>query len=267
MPVLHSIKIRGIKIGEGIPKICVPLIGNTKEELLRQAEEIQKLPVDLVEWRADLFDGIQEQVSVIELLKELRKLVEEKPLLFTCRTKFEGGGMAVSQGCYAELNLAAAKSGAADLIDIEAFFGQNPDSQIEQTENSFSGKLIAKIKAAGVPVIASNHDFNATPSKEELIRRLCRMQELHADIVKLAVMPQCPADVLELLSATEIMVRQFAKQPVVTMSMGAKGAVSRLSGELFGSALTFGAAGKGSAPGQLPVHQLREVLEILHESR
>jgi len=40
--------------------------------------------------------------------------------------------------------------------------------------------------------------------------------------------------------------------------------VSRLTGELFGSALTFGAAKTASAPGQIPVTELREILTVLH---
>lgn len=52
-------------------------------------------------------------------------------------------------------------------------------------------------------------------------------------------------------------------QPVVTMSMGARGVISRLSGGLTGSAITFGAAAEASAPGQLPAGKLREILEFL----
>ena len=40
------------------------------------------------------------------------------------------------------------------------------------------------------------------------------------------------------------------------MSMGKLGVISRICGEVFGSAVTFGTAGKASAPGQLPANQL-----------
>ena len=115
-------------------------------------------------------------------------------------------------------------------------------------------------------MIASNHDFRKTPTKAELISRMRKMQELGADISKIAVMPQSTEDVLTLLSATEEMRRCYADRPVITMSMAGTGIVSRMCGEVFGSALTFGAAGKVSAPGQIDVEELRTVLGIIHKS-
>jgi 3-dehydroquinate dehydratase-1 len=60
------------------------------------------------------------------------------------------------------------------------------------------------------------------------------------------------------------MAERYADRPVVTMSMSPLGAVSRLVGEAFGSALTFGSAGPSSAPGQLPANELQTALDILH---
>ena len=122
-------------------------------------------------------------------------------------------------------------------------------------------------EAAGRAVVGSRHDHSGTPPREELIARLRRAQDLGADLPKLAVTPRSPADVLTLLSATEEMARRWADRPIITMSMAADGVVSRLCGEIFGSAMTFGAAGQTSAPGQLPVEELRLVLDILHRSR
>ena len=81
-------------------------------------------------------------------------------------------------------------------------------------------------------VIASNHDFRATPSKEEIIIRLIKMQEIGADILKIAVMPQNSRRLLTLLSATEEMMRLYAERPLITMSMGSAGLISRLCGNL-----------------------------------
>ncbi|MDU3369854.1 MAG: type I 3-dehydroquinate dehydratase, partial [Clostridioides difficile] len=41
---------------------------------------------------------------------------------------------------------------------------------------------------------------------------------------------------------------------------------SRLCGEIFGSALTFGAAKSVSAPGQISFKELNSVLNLLHKS-
>ena len=117
-----------------------------------------------------------------------------------------------------------------------------------------------------VYVIVSNHDFDKTPAKEEIIARLRKAQELGADLPKIAVMPRNAADVLTLLEATNTMFEQYADRPIITMSMAGKGIVSRLAGEIFGSALTFGAAKKASAPGQVPVTELRNILSLINRS-
>ena len=91
------------------------------------------------------------------------------------------------------------------------------------------------------------------------------MEEAGADIAKIAVMPTCTEDILTLLSAT-CKAKKELSCPVITMSMAKAGLISRLSGEVFGSCLTFGAAGNVSAPGQINALKLRSVLEILHEN-
>ena len=125
-------------------------------------------------------------------------------------------------------------------------------------------RLVRTAHENGVPVIVSNHDFKKTPPKEELLDRLENMQELGADILKIAVMPESTEDLLTLLAATEDGGR-YLKQPIVSMSMGGKGILSRVAGESFGSAITFGTAGAASAPGQLPAEELKEILEGLHK--
>ncbi len=78
-------------------------------------------------------------------------------------------------------------------------------------------------------------------------------------------MPRQVSDVLELLSATEEMLRLYTEKPLITMSMGPLGMISRLSGEAFGSAMTFGSGKKASAPGQIPAEELKKVLDVIHE--
>lgn len=111
----------------------------------------------------------------------------------------------------------------------------------------------------------SNHDFHKTPAKDELVGRLRKMQELGADLPKIAVMPTSTADVITLLDATNTMKEQYADRPIITMSMAANGVISRLSGELFGSSVTFGAAKQASAPGQVAISELRTMLTMFHQ--
>ncbi len=111
-------------------------------------------------------------------------------------------------------------------------------------------------------MIASSHEFHRTPPKEEMVLRLKKMEELGADAAKLAVMPENAGDVLALLTAT-VEADQKLEIPVVTMAMGRLGALSRISGMLTGSAMTFAAFGKASAPGQLSVEQVQTAWNIL----
>lgn len=252
---MNPVIIRETAIGEGMPKICVPIVEKTRAEIIKAAEEIKTLPADLVEWRADWFEQVFEAEAVFDVLQELRRILGELPLLFTFRTKKEGGEKEIDEKYYRTLNQIVVESGLADLIDVEVFIGDDIVNDLVRTAHE-----------NGVRVIGSNHDFEKTPEKDEIIRRLCRMQEMEVDLPKIAVMPREKEDVLTLLAATEEMNRKYADRPIITMSMAGDGVISRLCGEVFGSALTFGAAGKVSAPGQIGVAELRTILTVLHES-
>lgn len=249
------VEVRGIQFGEGKPKICVPLIGKNNVELMEEAKALKELKLDVVEWRIDHHQDVEDISKMEEALKELRDELGNTPLLVTFRSKKEGGEREVSVAYYAELNKAMAATGMADMIDVELFTGDEIVKEIVDFAHS-----------KDVKVVMSNHDFFKTPAKEEIVSRLCKMQEMNADLPKIAVMPQTTEDVLTLLSATNEMVTKHADRPIITMSMAGMGVVSRLAGEAFGSALTFGAAKAASAPGQVPVEKLAKVLEIMHES-
>ena len=252
---MNTIKVRDIEIGAGAPKIIVPIVGVTKEDILNEAKTFDSIPVDVVEWRVDWFEHVFEFDKVEDVLKELRTVLGNIPLLLTFRTKKEGGEKAIDTKDYKELNLRAAKTGYVDFIDVEIFTGDDVVREI-----------IDGAHAAGVRVIASNHDFFKTPAKSDIIYRLRKMQDMGADIPKIAVMPQSKRDVLTLLCATEEMVTDYADRPIITMSMAGTGVISRLCGEVFGSSMTFGAAKKASAPGQIGVSDLNSVLTLLHSS-
>ncbi len=252
---MNPVIIRDVKIGEGSPKICVPIVGVTKQEIINEAKTFENIPVDIVEWRVDWFEHVFQFKKVEEVLKELRETLGEIPLLFTFRTSEEGGEKAIDTKEYAELNKKAAATGYVDLVDVEAFIG---DEIVKE--------IIEEVHKENVKVIVSNHDFDKTPNKEEIVSRLRKMQDLGADIPKIAVMPNSKKDVLVLLLATEEMASKYADRPIITMSMAGMGMVSRICGEVFGSALTFGAAKKASAPGQVGVNELEIVLQLLHKS-
>lgn len=251
----NIVQIKNISIGEGIPKICVPIVGKTKEEIVEEVNDLKEICLDIVEWRVDFFENVENIQQVKEVLNELRKYIPGKPLLFTFRSIKEGGQKLISKDYYTILNKEISNTGLIDLIDVELFMGDEIVNEIVE----FAHKKEVK-------VIMSNHDFNKTPQKEEIISRLCKMQELGADLPKIAVMPQNESDVLVLLTATNEMVQVYADRPIITMSMAGMGVISRLCGEIFGSSLTFGAVKKISAPGQISVEELNSILNVLHKS-
>ena len=246
---MNTVKIRDIEIGAGAPKIIVPIVGVTKEDIIEEAKTFDSIPVDVVEWRVDWCEGVFDFAKVEDVLKDLRQVLGNIPLLMTFRTSKEGGEKAIEPEAYAELNIKAAQTGYVDLVDVEIFTGDD-----------IVKKIIDGAHAAGVKVIASNHDFFKTPAKADIIYRLRKMQDMNADIPKIAVMPQNKKDVLTLLAATEEMAANYADRPIITMSMAGTGVISRLCGEVFGSSMTFGAAKKASAPGQMGVNDLNTVL-------
>lgn len=252
---MKPVQIRNLTIGCGRPKICVPIVERTKEEILSVAEKITQSKADMVEWRADWYESVMESDKLYEVLVDLRKILKDMPLLFTFRTLQEGGERAIGQSEYRELNCGVCKSGMTDLVDIEFSFGKEIVKEILKTAH--------ECKLYGV---VSSHDFAKTPSEKELISRLESMQKLGADIAKIAVMPEKKKDVLTLLSATEEVMTKGIEIPIITISMGGYGSISRISGEIFGSSVTFGTVEKSSAPGQYDAGKLYEILETIHQN-
>ena len=250
---MQTVQIKNVTLGEGAPKIIVSLMAKDIAAVKSEALAYRSADFDILEWRGDHFTAIADTAAALDALRELRAVFPDKPILFTFRSKKEGGEQEIAPEAYIALNIAMAESGLVDAIDLELFTG---DALVSQT--------IARAHAKGVKVIMSNHDFHKTPAKEEIVKRLTKMQELGADVPKIALMPESKADVLTVLAATLEVSEKIADRPIITMSMAGTGVISRLCGEVFGSSMTFGAAKKASAPGQMGVNDLNTVLDLLH---
>lgn len=162
------ITIGNAALDNGMPKICVPIVGRTVEELIQECRYLQDKPYDVVELRID-FLADTTLPAVGEALAAVRKELPDSALLFTFRTKEEGGETAVPEAYYFELIQYAVASGKVDAVDVEYF--RNRDS-ICQT--------LAVAKEHGVTVVMSNHDFEKTPSFDEITGRLIGMKQLGA---------------------------------------------------------------------------------------
>ena len=253
---MPELEIRGLTIGTGTPKVIVPIVGKTQHEILADATQIIAIAPDLIEWRADFYDDVLSEEGLKDTLGKLRSILQNIPLLFTLRTSSEGGKIQISDEEYSNLLKFVTNTGDADIIDVELF--------------RYEGKiteLVDAIHDRGGFVIMSNHDFHATPERTEIVSRLRKMQDVGGDLLKIAVMPQSTDDVIVLMDATNEMATNYAQKPLVTMSMGGLGVISRLTGEVFGSSMTFGSAGKSSAPGQIPVSELRLCLKTIHNAQ
>ena len=248
---MQPLTVRGVTFGAQPTKIAVPLVGTTRDDILAQAAALKTLGVDLAEWRADFYDRLCDEAALCDTLRALRDALGDTPLLFTIRTRREGGAADLAPARYASLTLLAAQSGSIDLADVELSLGETA-----------ARSLIDGIHAAGCLAIGSRHDFAATPPPDVLLAYLREARRLGADIPKLAVMALSDADALALLNAAAAY-RLEADRPYIAISMGRCGVVTRLACRLSGSCLTFAAMEQGSAPGQLPAARVRELLEIL----
>lgn len=250
---MSNVCVKNCCIGSGIPKICVPIVATNLREIFSQARGMQRKNFDLIEWRIDRFEDFHDINMVRRASRILHGILDDQPFILTFRTIGEGGKQPIEPEYYVELYRTAIEEHLVDMIDVELFIGDEIVKELTDLAHSH-----------GMPVIISNHDFDRTPPHEELIARMKHAESVGADILKIAVMPKDKHDVLELLYATEQMSRE-SDCPLITMSMGQSGIISRLSGEIFGSAVTFGTIGAASAPGQIDLDSLRMVLQLLHK--
>ena len=242
------------------PSIIVPVTARGPAELEEQISGLTGGPVpvfDLVEWRVDLYEpftagGGCDPAPAVAALARIAERLPRTPILATFRTTAEGGAAEITAADYVALIEALAATGVAAAVDVEY-------------RHPRAAEAIAAAHGHGTPVVASNHDFEATPPAEEIVARLEAMELAGADVAKIAVMPRTPEDVLTLLGATARRYRT-AGIPLITMSMGELGAITRIGGGVFGSSATFATVGAASAPGQLPAEGVRRALELLGET-
>ena len=147
---MKTVKVRNLVIGEGKPKICVPLIGDAVS-VLQTAEGVKKSRADLAEWRIDTDTDPDNEKQILQTAEKLRSILGDMPLLFTFRTKEEGGSAAISEERYRELNKEMICSGLIDLVDVEFF-------KMRATVES----LVREAEAHRVRTVLSNHDFAKT---------------------------------------------------------------------------------------------------------
>ncbi|EHU3346745.1 type I 3-dehydroquinate dehydratase [Acinetobacter baumannii] len=230
----------------------VPITAKTKEQALAQAQVIANTAdADLAEFRIDLLSFASDTKQVIALGHELKKILGNKPMIATIRTKNEGGQLEISDVDYGKTYQAYLKNPFMDWLDVEMFRDQKVVSEIVQ-----------KAHQKKVLIVMSNHDFQKTPSQDEIEKRLLKQDQMGADILKIAVMPNSKQDVFTLMNAT-LKVSQQTTKPLLTMSMGQLGTISRVATANMGGSYSFGMIGQASAPGQIDVTKLKQILQTV----
>ncbi|GAB4398703.1 MAG: type I 3-dehydroquinate dehydratase [Rhodoferax sp.] len=254
--MFKPISLRNTPLADGQrPAICTPLVGHDLQALRAELVEVLPKRPDVLEWRIDFFKDIAETAQVLSAAAAIKNVAPGVPLLFTRRAAFEGGQtIALDEDGVLALYGAVCASGQIDLIDYEA---AHPPERI--------ARVRAAAQSHGVGLVLSFHNFHHTPGHDALVERFLHAEQLGADVAKVAVMPRDLDDVLTLLRATHC-ARQKLRIPLISMAMGPLGAVTRLVGGVFGSALSFAVGAVASAPGQLPVQDLAQVLGILEKA-
>jgi 3-dehydroquinate dehydratase-1 len=252
----EGISLSGKMIGEGDrPLVCTPVIGKTRELILMELTTVLEKKPDLIEWRVDFFEGITDLNKVVSLAKQIVANTGDIPVIFTLRSNVEGGNnIPLSREDVFEIIATVCNDTNIAYVDYEL---SNPPEQI---------KSLRQITAeTNTKIIASFHDFNLTPDKNFLLGKLLEAKEYGADVAKIAVMPNSLEDVLTLLGVT-LEANKTVDIPIITVSMGTYGVASRLFGGVFGSAVTFAVGQDSSAPGQIPIEELRTVLNVVQKS-
>ena len=233
----------------------MPLVGCDEDAIFREMVLVTAKMPDLIEWRVDFFVGIDDVERVVALGQRIRALAVGIPVIFTCRSIREGGTpIELDEDQVFAVYAAVCHSGCVDLFDYEL-----------SSEPRHFAQAVELAKETEVRLIASFHNFQETPSADTLLAKFVAMEQAGADIAKIAVMPKELRDVLTLLDAT-LSARNTLQIPLISMSMGGYGSLSRLFGWVFGSSVSFAVGEKASAPGQVPIEQLNTVVDIVHRA-
>ena len=245
-----AITVKGRVIDGKTSNICVPLVAASLQDLLTEAKFVAQLQPDFIEWRVDYFDAVEDISQVLTAYAALQEIIADFPLIVTCRDYTEGGFRPLDTKVRLAILHSLLQTAQPDFIDLEYSIDSKKLQPLKTTAKQY-----------GVRVILSTHNFKMTPPSDVMVTTLTKMQAVGCDLVKMAVMPNSRQDVLNLLAATLRSTEKYAQIPCITMAMSELGAISRIVGFYFGSAITFAAGPKASAPGQLPFSQLKALLQ------
>lgn len=248
----NPIKIKNVCFGGENTLSCLPMIPKTEQELYSQTKELVQINPDIIEWRIDYYDEVSSPEKVAKALINISKIINDIPLIFTFRHVSEGGFKKYSQDIRLEVIEKALNTGCVDLIDVEMSNEKEFIDRVKELTVKYSKTLIL-----------SYHDFEYTPDEDFIYNKILEGARLGADIPKLALMAKDYGDVLKVMNANYKARVEEIDSPIITMSMGQIGSISRIIGGMFGSDMTFAVGKESSAPGQISISTLREVWRLI----
>lgn len=243
-----------VTLGEGMPAICVPVMGRTIPEIAQAAARAKAARADVIELRIDSLADRPDIRDAVGACSAVRENAEGIPLLFTLRTRRDGGPGTPDVQAYEALLGAVMESRSCDAVDCELSAG----------EQTFV-RIAKQAKRAGVLLVGSSHEFGEIGDMQCAAQWLKRQEALGADVCKAAVMTRTNAEAFALAQVYASAYEQLTI-PMIAIAMGPAGIVTRIGAACMGSCLTFGTAGEASAPGQIDAVRLRAALEIVQDA-
>ena len=244
---IRPVHVGACVLGEGLPKICVPVMGASIAAMEAAAQQAAAAGADLIELRIDSLSAMPTLKQAEAACRAVRR-ASGLPVLFTLRTQRDGGPGSADAPAYEALLTQIAGTGACDALDCELSIGEEAFARIAQAAHE-----------AGVPVVGSSHEFGGIGDVQRITQWFARQQALGADVCKAAVMAHSARQSLEAALAM-VTAGETLSVPYIAIIMGRCGVFTRTACGMMGSCLTFGMVGQESAPGQMEAGILRGII-------
>lgn len=262
---MNELKIRDMILKPGRPKVAVPIVSQHPAEIIEECEGIKNLPCDMVEWRADYYLSAIEDIDshlsdkygyldMIKILDDINYIADEKPLIFTVRSKGQGGQLQLTKSQLESVYGIAAETQLVDIIDIELI------DESGEVDTQWIRHQIDEAHRHGVKVMLSHHDLSGTPQPGNMVAMIKNMYMLGADICKFAATAIDKKDAENLMKTTAFLTKNNIG-PIVMVSMGEAGVATRVAAGRYGSCITFAAGKSISAPGQADTYTMKKWLD------
>ena len=223
-------------------KLVVSVMPKSLEEA-QGLDAMRYIDADIIEWRADFLP----KEAILQVAPAIFEKFAGRELLFTLRTRAEGGEIDLSSEDYVQIIKDVAQLYQPEYLDFEYFAHKDVFEQMLDFPN----------------LVLSYHNFQETP--DNMMEILSELTSLTPKVVKVSVMAHTEQDVLDLMNYTRGFKTLNPEQDYVTISMGKIGKVSRITSDVTGSSWSFASLDVASAPGQISLSNMKKIREILNE--